>query len=283
MPPLIPGGESRIVKLPDSGGIQVHYVTAGHGSPVILIHGLGASAVTWRDNVAALALRHSVYAIDVPGHGDSDKPDSDYSIDTVTGWLLGFQRALGLERPALIANSAAGVVALNIATEHRDAVSALVLVATVGFGRELPLYVRLVSIPLLGEILESPRVGRPGMMLKGVFSDQRFATPELARELYRSRAMPGAKEAVVRPIRQWVGLRGLRREMLLLDDLASLSIPTLIVWGEEDGILPVSQARAAAEHAPGARLHVFDRCGHWPHMERAGEFNELVLDFLSGT
>ena len=107
----------------------------------------------------------------------------------------------GLKSSALIANSAGEVVALNMAARHGDTVSTLVLVDTVGFGRELPLLVRLVSIPLLGEILESSLVVGEGMMLKRVFADARFATPELARELYRSRAMPGARRAVIRPIR----------------------------------------------------------------------------------
>ena len=118
-------------------------------------------------------------------------------------------------------------------------------------------------------------------MLNKVFTDQTFVTQELLDELYRSRDMPGAKEAVVRVIRRTVGLRGVRKEYVYLDGLPRLKMPLMVVWGAQDLILPVSHAYRALEAAPHARLKVFDGCGHWPHMERASEFNSLALDFLS--
>ena len=177
-------------------------------------------------------------------------------------------------------SSVGGALALLMCLREPDRFSKLVLVDSAGLGRKLSLYVRLVSLPLLGQILESTRVGGTKYMLYNVFEDQSFVTDELLEDLYRSRKMPGAKEAVVRTVQETVNLFGVRSKWVLLDALKSLKVPLLLVWGDQDRILPVSQAYAAAEAAPDATLKVFDACGHWPHMERSPEFNELLLDFL---
>ena len=273
-------GESRWVKLPSVGGLKIHYVMAGRGRPVVLLHGLGGSLVVWRDNIAALAKRYTVFALDMPGHGDSDNPAADYSLETYTAWLEAFRKSLGIGPLTVIGNSAGGLLASNYARSHRDQVEKLVLVDSAGLGRDVAWYVRLLSIPLLGEFMESAVARRPANMLRTAFADGRFATRELAMELYRSRVMKGATRAVVKPVRQIVNLFGVRREALLTNQLALLKIPTLILWGEEDRLVPVAHGIEAARRIPGARIHVFPNCGHWPQMERAEEFNKLVLEFL---
>ena len=186
-----------------------------------------------------------------------------------------------MDRPAIIGNSVGGALALMMTLCHPDTVSRLVLVDSASLGRELNFYRRLVSVPLLGESLESSRVGGAKIMLNNVFHDASLVTQELLDELNRSRSMPGAKKAVVRVIRNTVNLRGVRKEYVLLDQLHRLEQPLMVVWGAQDKIIPVSHAYRASEKAPNARLEVFDRCGHWPHMEKAAEFNSLVLNFLS--
>lgn len=271
-------GESRYATV---DGISTHYVVAGEGPPVLLIHGLGASVVTWRDNIGPLSKAFRVHAVDLPGHGDSDKPDIDYAVDTMVRFVVRFLESLNLVSTAIIGNSIGGALGLITALRHPELISRLILVDSAGLGREVSAYLRLVSIPGLGALLESSRVGGTRFMLSKVFNDQTFVTQELLDELYRSRQMPGAKEAVVRVIRRTVNLRGIRKEYVYLDDLPRLNMPLMLVWGAQDLILPVSHAYRASEAAPHARLKVFDRCGHWPHMERASEFNSLALDFLS--
>ena len=270
-------GESRYVRV---GNIDTHQVVAGEGPPLLLLHGLGASVITWRDNIGPLSRAFRVYALDLPGHGDSDKPDIDYSADTVVQFLLGFVESLGIERPRMIGNSIGGALALITALRHPDLVDGLVLVDSGGLGREVPLYVRLVSVPGLGELLESSKVGGTRFMLYNVFHDRSFVTQDLLDELYRCRQMPGAKEAVVRAVRNTVNLMGVRTQYVLVDALKSLDLPLMLVGGAEDRILPVSHAYRAAEAAPHARLEVYDGCGHWPHMERAADFNRAVVEFL---
>ena len=209
-------GESRRVTV---DGISTHYVEAGAGRPLLLFHGLGASVATWRDNIGPLAQSFRVVAMDLPGHGDSEKPDIDYRPEAMVRFIARFAESTGLERPAMVGNSVGGALGLMTALKYPELVSGLVLVDSASLGREISIYIRLVSVPLLGEVLESSRVGGTKFMLTKVFHDPRFATSELVDELYRSRQMRGAKEAVVRVIRRTVNLFGVRDEYVLVDQL----------------------------------------------------------------
>jgi pimeloyl-ACP methyl ester carboxylesterase len=95
-------GESRYVTV---NGIKAHYLVAGDGRPLLLLHGLGASVATWRDNIGPLSQSFRVYALDLPGHGDSDKPDIDYDADRVVQFIASTVESLGMDRPAIIGNS----------------------------------------------------------------------------------------------------------------------------------------------------------------------------------
>ncbi len=272
----VPGSHGYV----DVDGIRAHYVVAGNGPPVVLLHGLGASVVAWRDNIMPLAARFTVYAVDIPGHGDSAKPSMAYTLDEGVDFVTGFLDAMGLETAALVGNSMGGLIALRAALEHSDRVSHLVLVDTAGLGREVSLFLRLMSVPLLGEVLERSSAKGAEAMLRVVFSGRDLITPELTDELTRVRTSPGAKRAVLRMLRHGVGFRGVRPHVRFEDRLAGLSAPVLVVWGEEDRVFPVTQAVDAARDAPSVRLAVIPGCGHWPQMERAEEFNNLLLDFL---
>ena len=272
-------GQSRFLTV---DGIKTHYLVAGEGPPLLLVHGLGASVVTWRDNIGPLSEAFRVYAIDLPGHGDTDKPDIDYATDYVLNFLVRFVEALGLRQVAVIGNSVGGALGQMMALRFPHLVSGLVLVDSASLGREISIYVRLTSLPFLGEFLERSKLGGARFILHNSFHDQSFVTEELVGELHRSRLMPGARQAVVRVIRNTVNLRGVRKEYVLVDQLKRLRVPMMVVWGAQDRVLPVSHAYRASERASNARLHVFEQCGHWAHMERAQAFNSLVLGFLSG-
>ena len=271
-------GESRYATV---DGINTHYVVAGDGPPHLLFHGLGASVVTWRDNIGPLSRAFRVYALDLPGHGDSEKPDIYYAVDALVRFVVQFVESQDMDRPAIVGNSVGGALALIVALHHPSLISGLVLVGSAGLGREVSNYIRLATIPGLGELLESSKVGGTRFMLNNVFHDRRLVSQDLLDEIYRTREMPGAKEAVLRILRNTVGLRGVRSEYVLVDRLRNLNVPLMMVWGAQDRIVPVSHAYRASETAPNVALRVFDECGHWPHMERADCFNSLVLEFLS--
>lgn len=272
----VPGSHEYI----DVDGIRTHYFVAGGGPAVVLLHGLGASVVAWRDNIGPLADRFTVYAVDIPGHGDSAKPRMAYTLDQGVDFLTGFLDAVGVATAALIGNSMGGLIALRTAIEHPGRVSHLVLVDSAGLGREVSPYLRLMSLPLLGEAIERSSNRGTEAMLRVVFARQDLITPELVEELTRTRASHGAKRAALRMLRHGVGVRGVRPRIRLEHRLPELSVPVLVAWGEEDRIFPVAQAIDAAHGSPSIQLAVFPKCGHWPQMEGTAEFNDLLLDFL---
>lgn len=262
-------------------GVKIHYVEAGQGSPVLLYHGLAAAVFTWRENMSVLSRHHRMFAFDVLGHGDSDKPDVEYDPWDVADIMGRAAVQLGLADAAVIGNSAGGTLGMMLAIKFPDLVSRLVLVGSSGLGKEVPLYIRLLSLPLVGTVLQSHRLGGTKLMLESVFHDRTLASQDIVDEMHRTRSMPGAKEAVVRTLRRTVNLGGVRDDFVLADKLSELDIPVMLVWGAQDRMFPVSHAYRAAELTPTARLEVLDQCGHWPHMEKASEFNSLALDFLS--
>ena len=276
-------GLSGISRYVTVDGIVIHYVEAGQGSPVLLYHGLASAAFTWRDNIAALSQHHRVFAFDVLGHGDSDKPDVDYYPWDVADIMAKAVVQLGISNSAAIGNFAGGALAIVIAIRHPELVSSLVLVGSSGLGKEVPPFVRILSMPLVGNVLQSHRLGGNKLMLQSMFLDRSLVSQDLVDEMRRTRSLPGAKEAVVRTLRQTVNLSGVRDEFVLLDRLSGLGIPMMLVWGEQDKMFPVSHAYRASELTPAARLEVLSQCGHWPHMERASDFNSLALDFLSSS
>ena len=272
-------GESRYVEI---DGINTHYVVAGEGRPVLLIHGLGASMVVWRENIAALAERFRVYAIDLPGHGDSDKPDIEYDADSTVEFLRKFVESLGVGQIALVGNSLGGALALMTALAHPEIVSKLALVSSGLLGREVSIWLRLPSLPVIGELMNNGPVDSTGFMLRKALFDKSLATQELITELRRTNSLPGAREAVLKIIRNFISLWGVKRRYVRARELRRLEMPLLIVWGAEDKIFPVKHAYRAARTNSRVDLHVFSSCGHIPQLERAAEFNGIALEFLSG-
>ena len=137
-------------------GIRTHYVAAGEGEPLLLLHGLGASLMAWALNIEPLSRKFSVYAIDIPGHGDSEKPDMDYLLPTAVDFVRDFMRALGIERASIAGNSMGGMIALKTAIDFPELVDRLVLVDAAGLGREVAWFIRAMSLPLVGRAYRKP-------------------------------------------------------------------------------------------------------------------------------
>ena len=264
-------------------GVRVHYVEAGEGPPVLLLHGLGGSLAVWWENILPLAGRFRVIALDLPGHGDSAPSRTSYRPEEGVEFLQGFLHVLGLDAVSLAGNSAGGLVAALFALASPERVERLVLVAPVGLGPELAWFVRLGSLPVLGRLLDLPAFRSPGAIRRAMLFHARSLDGALVREMARLRGLPRVRDAVYRALRACVTLRGLRREYVLLERLRRLARPLLVVWGREDRVIPVAHAARAAQVLEEAQVVVFPQCGHWPQLERAPEFNALVVRFLSGT
>ena len=251
---------------------------------MLLLHGLGTSLVTWNRNIEPLAAAgFTVLALDLPGHGDSDKP-KHLSYDPVAGADLihRFLQTLGVERLSLVGTSAGGLIVGLFALNHPEKVKSLALVASGGLGRQLSWFLRAISLPILGELLYQP--GLQNMIDVGnrIFYQPPPFLDEVLQEMYRVRTLPGARRAALGAIRSSINFMGLRKHRYILSRLKQLPVPLMTVWGREDNIIPVSHARLVQQELPDSVVHIMPWCGHWPHMEKAAEFNDLLVRFLRG-
>lgn len=274
--------DSKFVTL---GGVKVHYLRAGEGPTVLLVHGLGTSVVTWRQNVDPLvSAGYRVLALDLPGHGDSDKP-RDLSYDPVAGaeLLRHFLQSQDVQQASLVGSSAGGLVVSLFALAYPERVEKMVLVAPGGLGRRVSWVLRLMSVPGLGELIYHPKLQNDNDLSRQLFFQPPPFLEDVLREMSRVRNLPGSRRATLKGVRSSVNLFGQRQRRYILHRLKGLSKPMMTVWGEEDRILPVSHAATVRRELPQTIVRVIPRCGHWPHMERAEEFNELLIRFLRGS
>ena len=263
-------------------GMDIHYAVAGEGPPIVFLHGLGASCVTWQENIGPLSERFTVYTPDIPGHGDSVKLGVEYTVEAGVSFILGFLDAVGAQIAALAGSSMGGLIALQTALQHSERVSHLVLINTAGIGREIAGYLRVMSLPMLGEFLEGPTHRSAKAMMRLVFGPRKEYPEALFEELVRTRSLPGGRDAVLKSLRVGVNILGMKPEHRLLHRLRELQMPLMIVWGALDLVFPPKHAQAAVEAAPGSQLLFFPNAGHWPHMEEAERFNAEVTAFLLG-
>jgi 4,5:9,10-diseco-3-hydroxy-5,9,17-trioxoandrosta-1(10),2-diene-4-oate hydrolase len=269
----------------DVGTVRTRYWTLGdEGPPLVLIHGIGASVESWAETIHALAETHRVYALDLVGFGHSDKPSAPYTLSFLAQFVADFMESQDIRRASVIGHSLGGGVALKLALEHAEKVDKLVLVSSAGLGREGHVFFKLGSLPLVGEVLTRPSRERTAQFLEEMFYDPEMVTDELVDLNYDLMCRPGAQKAYLAALRSIATVFGARKTVIrsIVDNLDEVTAPTLVVWGEQDAMLPVSHAHVAAEAIPDARLHVFQGCGHCAPMEKAEAFNALVSDFLNG-
>ncbi|MBI4310360.1 MAG: alpha/beta fold hydrolase [Chloroflexi bacterium] len=265
------------IDLPGLG--RTRYGAAGSGPPVVLLHGLGATHVIWRPNAGPLAEQYAVYAPDFPGHGGSRTPGVRYSLAAGVRFVVTFMDALGLRRAVLVGSSMGGLVALAVAARHPEMVAGLALASPAGLGRDVSLAMRLAALPVAGPLLArlAPSTGEG--FLPSLFYRPEAIDPHMVAEINAMASAPGIQDTALAVLRSSVGLGGLRRDVVQLQALKQATCPVLIVWGKEDRILPVTHAFRAQAAQPLAEVHVLPECGHLPNVEKAQEFNQMVLEF----
>ena len=266
------------------GNINTRFWTAGDkGSVVVLVHGLGGFIENWVYNVAALAEQHRVYAMDIVGFGRSDKIPLTHDMSVLVKFINDFMKTQDIAKASLVGNSLGGGLVLQFALDFPAKVEKLVLVDNAGMGRDVILDFKLCSLPVLGELLTRPSLEGTARLWKKIVLDSALVTPELVKLSYDIISQPGAQKALLAVLRAGINLCGQRGKLTkeLISRLGAITAPTLVVWGQQDRILPVAHAQVAVAKIPGARLEIYDRCGHMPQLEYPGEFNKLVLDFLA--
>jgi pimeloyl-ACP methyl ester carboxylesterase len=269
-------------------GCRRAFRLAGSGPPVVLVHGIGDSSGTWKPIISALARRHLVIAPDLLGHGSSDKPRADYSVAAYANGVRDLLGVLGVERATLIGHSLGGGVAMQFAYQFPERTERLVLVGSGGAGPDVTPVLRAMTLPGAAGLLQLLRlptarlqVGVAVQLLRLLGTGLGQDAPDLLRMVD---ALPDAtaRAAFIRTLRAVVDWRG---QVVTMLDRCYLTrgMPTLLVWGSRDAVVPVAHAYRAHLAMPGSRLEVFDGAGHFPFHSDPGRFVTLVEDFLEST
>ena len=268
-------------------GHDVNYRRAGRGEVVLLLHGLAGSSRMWSSVMPELAERYDVIAPDLLGHGESAKPVGDYSLGAFASGLRDLLRQLDVPSATIVGHSFGGGIAMQLAYQHPELCDRLVLVGSGGLGREVSWLLRLCTLPGAEYLmpLMFPRfVADRGNDL-GRFLGKRGLNAPRTFQMWRSySSLAGAenRKAFVRTIRGVIEPGG--QTVSALDRLYLAShVPTLIVWGEDDAIIPVEHAYSAHEAITGSRLEIVEGVGHFPHAEAPERFLEIVTKFLAET
>jgi pimeloyl-ACP methyl ester carboxylesterase len=269
-------------------GHVVSYRTAGRGPLLVLLHGIAGTSATWGEVIPLLCGRHTVIAPDLVGHGDSEKPHGDYSLGgAYANAIRDLLEALGQERATSVGHSLGGGVAMQFAYQSPERCERMVLVSSGGFGREVHLLLRAAALPGAEAVLPWLCVAGKRSVGKVVHALGRIGLRASAdlEETWRSFVSleePEARRAFLHTVRGIIDLGGKRVSASDLLYLAA-ELPTLIIWGEKDPLIPVRHARDAHERIPGSRLEIFAGAGHFPHRDDPERFAEVLLDFLQTT
>jgi pimeloyl-ACP methyl ester carboxylesterase len=222
-------------------GYRTHYFKAGAGPPVVLLHGGASDSRDWLPMMSALASRYTLFAPDLLGFGRNQRRREGYYFSEFSRFTLGFMEALGLERPVLAGHSLGGQVCLDVALQHPEKISKLILADAAGLGK----------VSKFGTVL-----------LTGFW---------IARKLFR----------VEQPYPKFLVREGDDPSETFVDKLPNLKVPTLIIWKSHDFYYPASIAQRAAELIPRASLVIIPGYGHAPHRRTRDTFHKHLLEFLN--
>jgi pimeloyl-ACP methyl ester carboxylesterase len=279
-----------------AGGLRLHTIAAGTGGePIVLLHGLGSTVTKWRDVLPILGARRRTIAIDLPGFGQSDAPRARYSFGFLAGGIRAALDALGVDRCVLVGNSLGGVTALWLAAAWPDRVAGIVLVDAA-----LPLpaearpdsktIARIVasSLPGVGEALytafvrtKSPEAIVADGLARNVADPTRVSAETmrlLLEEAAERKHRPELRRAVMSAQRHLMWMLTARRAEVERA-AEGLRVPTLLLWGSEDRLVPLAVGEHWVKRIPGAELIVLEGAGHNPQLEMPDRFSEIVLAF----
>ena len=262
-------------------GHTLCYRIAGTGPVLMLVHGIAGSADTWDEIIPALARTHTVIAPDLPGHGASSKPPGDYSIGALANTLRDLLVYLGHDKATVVGHSLGGGVAMQYAYQFPERCERLVLVSSGGLGRDVVFILRAAALPGADLFINvTARVAcLAGIPLKRVVGDRVGPDVREVARGYASLADAETRAAFLSTLRAVIGTDGQRVDASNRLYMAS-EMPTLIIWGARDPIIPVEHGRRAHEAMPGSRLRIFEEAGHLPYVDHPEEFVSALLAFI---
>jgi 4,5:9,10-diseco-3-hydroxy-5,9,17-trioxoandrosta-1(10),2-diene-4-oate hydrolase len=256
-------------------GIEICYEIMGKGDNLLLVHGNGIGRPVWDNLVPDLSKYYTVYALDLPGFGCSDMPDIPYNVPFYAEYLNKLMHQMKLEKSAVAGISMGGAVAATLAASHPDKVSKLILIAPAGLTPPQGEFVKPSRFMDASFWLLSHNKDMFRRSLEDLFYDKSKIPPKLADEIWERMKIPEHRRALLRNA-QYLA----KADMAFSGQLASIVAPTLIVWGREDCIIPVSDAERFAGMIPHADVLTLGRCGHAVTLEKPGPLADTFLTFL---
>jgi pimeloyl-ACP methyl ester carboxylesterase len=263
-------------------GNTIFYTVKGEGKPLVLIHGYGAGMWVWERQIEALSQFFRVYALDVIGHGFSDRPKIPYTPEAYVHFLKDFMDRVGVERATLIGNSMGGGMAWAMAIFYPERVDRLILIDCVPpdvlkqvRNDSFRTLVAIKGIPLLPYLVIA---GRSRSSIRWILlecvSDIKLITPEVLNRQYQLSKIKGTTWVLYSTFKH-------AEEALMLKDRFSLiHHPTLFIWGEKDLIFPPRVGKTLHQAITGSKFWVIEKSGHIPMWETPDEVNQAILDFL---
>jgi len=251
---------------------KIRYLESGTSkNTLVLIHGLGASAERWNNVIPIFADSFRVVVPDLIGFGHSDKPTTDYTLDFFSEFLEKFFAASDIKRPSIIGSSLGGQISAEYASSHSQEIEKLILVSPSGMMKQstpaldayimAALYPNEISAKNAFELMEGSGKHVEDQIVDGFIERMR---------------LPNAKLAFMSTV------LGLKNSVLITSKLQSISIPTLIVWGADDPVIPINHADDFVSAIQDCRFYRMDGCGHTPYVQDPHTFASKVLEFLNG-
>jgi len=269
-------------------GHRVSYRREGWGPPILLVHGVTGSSQTWDEVIPFLSDDHTVVAPDLLGHGDSAKPRGDYSLGAYASGIRDLMQAIGHDRATVVGHSLGGGVAMQLAYQFPEMCERLVLVSSGGLGREVSIFLRAATLPgsewVLPLLASNPLLNAGGSVGNALRSLGLRAGPDL-QEMWKGFSSLGdaeARQAFIYTLRGIVDPGGQRvsaRDRLYLAE----TVPTMLVWGERDPIIPVTHGYSTHKQIPDSRLEIIGGAGHFPYRDDPRRFAALLSDFIATT
>ncbi|QUC65202.1 alpha/beta hydrolase [Nitrosopumilus sp. K4] len=252
-------------------GNKIRYLESGNSKEtLVLIHGLGASAERWDQVIPMFSKNYRVIVPDLIGFGYSDKPLVDYTPEFFSDFLGKFFDTIGIEMASLIGSSLGGQITAEYASAHPEHLEKLILVSPAGVMKQSTPALDAYIMAALYPNEQSAKNAFEMMEGSGEEVDQKIVTGFLERM-----QLPNAKLAFMSTI------LGLKNAEVITKKLTSIEIPTLIIWGSDDPVIPITNADEFVSSIKDCRFYRMDRCGHTPYVQDPVHFSSIVLDFLA--
>ena len=283
-----PAGQTVHAEQIELHGHPTTFRRAGSGPAIVLVHGVTSSSRTWRSVLPALAEDHLVIAPDLLGHGRSAKPRGDYSLGSYASGIRDLLAALDVPSATVVGHSLGGGIAMQFSYQFPEWIDRLVLVDSGGLGQEVSPVLRAATLPGAEWVLPvlaggpSRLAGRLTGGALGRLGVRGSADVRGLAEGFESLGSAEARRAFLHTVRAVIDASGQRvdaRDRLYLAE----QVPSLIVWGTKDRIIPLAHGRGAHELMPGSRFEAFEGAGHFPFNDDPGRFVGVLRDFIATT